>query len=153
LFDQEFSDRIERWLVEELIKTNRKELFSEEEYSAIVKSLADRATRHQARRRAIVVAWKQVRDGHSDFGGVSLPVVSAESMAASWLVAERNAGKAAAVLLDYLESKDPDLTRFPAEIQAFWPAGVAETEGVRLPSALWHQDWEDKAVELSKSLK
>jgi len=70
LFDQEFSDRIERWLVEELIKTNRKELFSEEEYSAIVKSLADRATRHQARRRAIVVAWKQVRDGHSDFGGV-----------------------------------------------------------------------------------
>ena len=162
LSDQVFSDRIERWLVKEIVRPDGKKLFSEEEYSTIVTALADRKGRHQSRRRAIVVAWKRACDGHSDFGGLDLPAISTDSMAASWLVAERNAGQACSVLLDYLESKDLDSGRFPDEIQALWPDGVAESErrlgainlnSVRTPSALWHQDWENTAVQLFKSLK
>ena len=162
LADQEYSDRIERWLVKELVQPDRKKLFADDEYSTIVTALADRTGRQQARRRAIVVAWKQACDGHSGFGGLSLPAVSTKSMAAFWLVTERNAGQACAVLLDYLESKDRDSDRFPAEILAFWPGSAAQFEeafadvsldSVSTPGALWHQDWENKAVQLFNSLK
>ena len=160
LKDQEVSDQIEQWLVNELLKPNRKELFSDEEYSTMVATLANQKGRHQARRRAVVVAWHQYRnESGGDFGGLNPPQVPAESAAQAWLVNDRNVGQATAALLEYLESKQPASGKFPDKIQAFWPDGSVEVErtlqisDVRTPGALWHQDWETKAAELNESLK
>ncbi|MDB2686952.1 hypothetical protein N9Y42_07040, partial [Mariniblastus sp.] len=166
LMDQEVSDRMERWLVNELELPGRKELFSDEEYSAMVAALADQTGRQKSRRRAVVVAWHRnnlsrydMDQGRSDFGGLDTPGIPQKSPAASWLVAERNVGRATAALLDYLDSKPPVSDQFPVEILTFWPYGDVETErtleisDVRTPAVLWHQDWETKAAQLNESLK
>ena len=167
LIDQEGSDQIERWLVNELLQPGRKELFSDEEYSTMVAALADQTLRHQSRRRAVVIAWygyldRWVGQGQHDFGGLKLPAIPTASVATSWLVTDRNVGQATAALLEYLESKHLSSDEFPADIQSFWPAGAAEIErqfkgvdvnSIHTPGALWHQDWETKAAKLNESLK
>ena len=79
LIDQEVADQFERWIVHELLKPNRGELFSKEEFSGIVTPLADITGRYKSRRRAIVVAWYGYNgwfeDGNEryDFGGLNVP--------------------------------------------------------------------------------
>ena len=164
LLDQEVSDQIERWLVNELLRPGREELFSDEEYSTMVAALANQTLRHQSRRRAIVVAWHGYRHRllGDDFGGLKLPDIPLTSMATSELVTQRQIGQATAALLDYLESKHLSSDQFPAEVQSFWPRGAAEFERefkgidanfIHTPGALWHQDWEAKAAKLGESLK
>ena len=162
LFDQEVSDQIERWLVLELLKPGRRELFSEEEYSTMVAALANQTGRQQSRRRAVVVSWYQFGEGMQDFGGLEMPAVPTKSMATSWLVADRNVGRATAALLEYLDSKNPKSEEFPEDIRSFWPTGVVEFDrqfksidanAIRTPGVLWHQDWETKAAQFNKALQ
>ena len=61
LQEQAYADYIERWLVNELSKPGRKEIFSEQQYARIVSRLADQQKRHQSRRRAIVMAWHEAQ--------------------------------------------------------------------------------------------
>ena len=162
---QDSADQLERWIVNELLKPDRKELFSDEEYSSMTAALADKTGRHNARRRAVVIAWYGHCEGKQDFGGYELPTLPAVSMASSWLVAERNVGQATAALLDYLEAEPHYADRFPAKVQSFWPNGSAEAQRQfslydvlqpyleRTPGALWHQEWEIKAAQLNESTK
>ena len=132
LMDQEAADQIERWIVRELLKPNRRELFSEEEFSGIVAALADRSGRYKSRRRAIVVAWYGYNGWYTygedryDFGHLYAPTIPMDSMAASRLVADRNVGQATAALLKYLDSKPAASDEFPAEIRFFWTSRSPE---------------------------
>ena len=163
LLDQEVSDQIERWIVNELLQLGRKKIFTDQEYSSMVAALADQAARHQSRRRALVLAWsKYTRGQDSSFGGMNLPSTWTESFAESWLVAERDADNATAALLEHLESKQPNPDQYSAKIQSYWQDGATEFDRksktidvylIRSPGALWHQDWETKAAKLHESLK
>ncbi len=144
LQEQDYADYLERWLVSELSKPGRKEIFSEQQYARIIAGLADQQKRHQARRRAIVMAWDESqRQTRHQFKTDARK----QPLAPRWLVVQRDAGVGAAKLLDRLESSVPIPLSYASELASL-EIDFGPTRGI-----LWHRPWETEAKKLSASLK
>ena len=146
LQEQDYADVIERWLVSELGRPGRREIFSDQQYASMVAGLADQDTRHQARRRAIVMAWDESKT-KADHQFKNVRKKDARLTAPQWLVTRRNAALAASGLLEQLESSVPRPLSYLGELDSI---GLGS-----LPSAglLWHRPWETQAKKLAESLK
>jgi hypothetical protein len=175
LLDQEYTDRIEYWLVTELARPGRRELFKPDVYAEIVAGLSDQVARHQGRRRAVVVAWQVAKSNRNlnNFGGMQLPTSRANSMLTSWLVNERDIGVATTTLLRHLEAKQSQSDhspfdrysndRYPEQLHAYWPQSTLEGDllptidfdfvNYDAPGMLWHREWETKATQMVEALK
>jgi hypothetical protein len=147
LQEQDYADALERWLVSELSRPGRREIFTDQQYAHIVAGLADQDARHQARRRAIVMAWHEstVQRKHQfrNDAAIKKKVI----LAPRWLVARRDAAMAAEDLLKRLESSVPRQLTYPGELYSL------SLRAVPPPGLLWHRPWEAKAKQLAESLK
>ena len=147
LQEQEYADAIERWMVSELSRPGRKKLFTDQQYARIVAGLADQDARHQARRRAIVMAWKEsTTPSHHTYEHLA-PADQKLMFAPRCLVKERDRAIAAEELLKHLESSVPRPIAYPGELDSI-SLGSVPTRGL-----LWHRQWETKAKHLAESLK
>ena len=147
LNEQDYADSIERWMVSELSRPGRRQIFTDQQYARIVASLADQDARNQARRRAIAMAWHESKtDSYHQFRN-DAAIKQKVILAPRWLVARRDAAIAAEALLKQLESSVPRPIAYPGELDGI---GLGS-----LPSRgqLWHRPWEAKAKQLAESLK
>ncbi|MCY2983436.1 MAG: ABC-2 transporter permease [Planctomycetota bacterium] len=164
IVEQEYADRMEAWLVQELTKPKRKEALGAELYAKVVRSLANHELRDQARRRAIVVSWERFsqENATTDLGGIGVPNASVPSIAVASLVRQRHASILVQQLLQHLEVRDkskqnesydalarawrPSIAKVASESldTSFWATGV--------PGKLWHQNWELRAQSLVSEL-
>jgi len=145
--EQDYADGIERWLVSELKKPGRQQVFTNQQYARIVAGLADQDARHQARRRAIVMAWNESRTQSNHQFRNDAAIKRKVILAPRWLVARRDAAIAAQELLKRLESSVPRQLTYPGELDSI-SLGSVPTRGL-----LWHRQWETKAKQLAESLK
>jgi hypothetical protein len=148
LQEQDYADGIERWLVGELSRPGRQQILTSQQYARIVAGLADQDARQQARRRAVVMGWKEsTTQGRHQFENVVATTDQRALIAPRWLVAQRDAAMAAAELLKRLESSVPKPIVYPGELSSIGLGSVPA------PGMLWHRPWETKAKQLAESLK
>ncbi len=147
LQEQGYADVIERWLVGELNRPGRREIFTEQQYAHIVIRLADQDARHQARRRAVVMAWDESTTQHDHQFKNMVKTDERTLRAPQWLVTQRDAATAAASLLHHLESLIPRPLTYPGQLDRVG-LGVVPELGL-----LWHRPWESKAKQLAESLR
>jgi ABC-type transport system involved in multi-copper enzyme maturation permease subunit len=164
LFEQEYADRLDCWLVLELKKPNRREALGSENYSKLARRLADQPARNQARRRAILMSWAQFLQPNNgtDFGGMLTPTYSTPSMASASIVRERHIGRATHQLLEYLDQKESTNVNEKFEsIRKVWRPSmaivgdgsqIASLNGLLVPGTLWHRAWERDAQSLVTEL-
>jgi hypothetical protein len=146
MWEQDYADGIERWLVGELSRPGRQQILTSQQYARIVAGLADQDARHQARRRAVVMAWSTTQGRHQ-FENVVATTDQRALIAPRWLVAQRDTAMAAAGLLKHLESSVPTPIAYPGELSSMGLGSVPA------PGKLWHRPWETKAKQLAESLK
>jgi len=147
LSEQNYADSIERWLVSELSRPGRRQIFSPQQYARLVSGLADQDARHQARRRAVAMAWHEstIQRNHQfrNDAATKQKVI----LAPRWLVAQRDAAIAAEDLLKHLESSVPKPIAYAGELDGIGLGSLPT------PGQLWHRPWEAKAKQLAESLK
>ena len=147
LKEQDYADSIERWMVSELSRPGRRQIFTDQQYARIVARLADQDARHQARRRAVAMAWHEstIQSIHQfrNDAAIKQKVI----LAPRWLVARRDAAMAAEDLLKQLESLVPRPLAYPGELDGIGLGSLPT------PGQLWHRPWEAKAKQLAESLK
>ena len=147
LKEQDYADVIERWMVSELSRPGRRQLFSPQQYARLVSGLADHDARHQARRRAVAMAWHEstIQRNHQfrNDAATKQKVI----LAPRWLVAQRDAAIVAEDLLKQLESSVPRPLAYPSELDGIGLGSLPT------PGQLWHRPWEAKAKQLAESLK
>ena len=147
LNEQDYADSIERWMVSELSRPGRRQIFTDQQYARIVASLADQDARNQARRRAIAMAWHESKtDSYHQFRN-DAAIKQKVILAPRWLVARRDAAIAAEDLLKQLESLVPRPLAYPGELDGIGLGSLPT------PGQLWHRPWEAKAKQLAESLK
>ena len=135
LKEQDYADSIERWMVSELSRPGRRQIFTDQQYARIVARLADQDARHQARRRAVAMAWHEstIQSIHQfrNDAAIKQKVI----LAPRWLVARRDAAIAAEDLLKQLESLVPRPLAYPGELDGIGLGSLPT------PGQLWHRPW------------
>jgi ABC-2 family transporter protein len=160
LIDQEFADRLEKWMYQQVTAKDGRALLGEANWSAATTLLSDKAGRMAARRHAIVQSYFasgsyfSFERSRSDLGGMMMAVPSAGL--AGWrgnVANKRRLGRAAGLLFEFLESKDQnDADKRFAEFAAYWgyPAatrnlqvGISHEAGLQIPGQNWFGEWEN----------
>lgn len=155
LIDQDFADRLERWMVEQAQLKDARETFGESNWTTITRTLADNSARMEARRRAIVMSWASAErstNGQLELGGIPIDSVSGLPGWRGQIADRRRVLRLSWLLLQYLESKDQSEAdaRFAAVASAWGLIanrhryqGLSLEAGWHIPGQSWLGDWEN----------
>ncbi len=69
LVEQDLADRLEIWLLAEMLQPQARQTVGGERYAKLVASLGDWQSRKQARQTAVAESWRSFDHRQSDFGG------------------------------------------------------------------------------------
>lgn len=158
LMSQEYADRAEQWLVNELSTQEVRSLIPHEKFREWSNWLGDKDLRNRERDQAIMVSLKDLptqmeiigfafkHDIHPTYGFFTTHVVS-----------NRLANNLQVSLLNYLDSGKYREGKAFEQYKAYWEPNLAyqsdelslsSSNYFRTPGLLWHGEWEDRAVKL-----
>ncbi len=176
LYQQERADRIEAWLVNEMMSPPHRECVPPSTYHTMIENLGNRARRNEARLNALAFTWGNQSMQYSTSIDTQTEFTNTNSMLGEpfyntnpllvWGITKgRKRDLAAEVLLRFIESgnrsaENPAYQRYlsmwpsmEGQIAAWYENSTEPNGAAPVPGLMWHGKWETDAEDLKRLLE